>query len=361
MNQSDIKRTALYDVHLKYGAKMIEFAGYMMPVYYRGIIYEHLKVRNSVGVFDVSHMGEIEFIGPDALKLVQKLTINDVSRLKEYQVQYSAMCYPDGGIVDDLLVYKFPNKYLMVVNASNIKKDYEWIIENKIENVEINNVSDFVSLIAVQGPNSIKTLRKLTKTNLNQIGYYYFAESQLANINIVISRTGYTGEIGFELFVKNDDAEYIWNEVMEAGKEFDIEPVGLGARDSLRLEKKYCLYGNDITENMNPLEAGLGWITKLEKGDFIGRDALLKVKKEGMRRKLVGYVVDGKAFPRKGYEVYKNGECIGETTSGTFSPCLNKGIGIGYVKKEYSEIGSKFDVNIRGKNVEAEVVKTPFV
>lgn len=237
MNQLDVKRTVLYNVHLKYGAKMIEFAGFMMPVYYRGIISEHLKVRESVGVFDVSHMGEIEFVGPNSLKLLQKLTVNDVSRLNEYQVQYSAMCYPDGGIVDDLLVYKFPDKYLMVVNASNIKKDYEWIIENKIDNVEIDDVSDLISLISVQGPNSINTLQKLTKINLDRIEYYHFTESQLANRDVVISRTGYTGEIGFELFVKNDDAVYVWNEVMEAGKEFDIEPIGLGARDSLRLEK----------------------------------------------------------------------------------------------------------------------------
>lgn len=361
MNEEGIKKTALYDVHLKSGAKIIEFAGYMMPISYRGIIAEHLKVRSSVGIFDVSHMGEIEFKGENALEMVQRITINDASRLKEYQAQYSAMCYRDGGIVDDLLVYRFPNKYLMVVNASNREEGYKWIIENKMDGVEIDDVSDSITLIAVQGPNSIKTLQKLTEINLEKMKYYHFAESFLAGSNVVISRTGYTGEIGFEVFVSIEDSEYIWDKVMEAGKEFDIEPIGLGARDSLRLEKKYCLYGNDITEKTNPLEAGLGWITKFEKGDFIGRDVLLKIKREGIKRKLIGYVVVEKAFPRKGYKLFKNGEFIGETTSGIFSPSIQKGIGMGYVKKEFSEVGCSFDVVIRGENVKAEVVKTPFV
>ncbi len=356
-----MKKTALYEVHKKLGARLIEFAGYMMPVSYKGIIAEHLKVRSSVGVFDVSHMGEIEFKGENALEMVQKVTINDASRLNEYKVQYSAMCYDDGGIVDDILVYRFPDKYLMVVNASNREKDFNWIIENKIDDVEIKDVSDFISLLAVQGPDSIKTLQKLTEINLDRIKYYHFTEAVLADRNVVLSRTGYTGEIGFEIFIPVEDSEYIWDKVFETGGKFDIEPIGLGARDSLRLEKKYCLYGNDITRYTNPLEAGLGWITKLEKGDFIGREALLKIKEKGINKKLIGYIAEGKAFPRKGYEIVKNGEIIGETTSGVFSPSLQKGIGVGYVKKEYSEIGTTFDVVIRKENIKAEIVKTPFL
>ncbi len=350
-----MKKTALYEIHKNSGAKLIEFAGYMMPVSYRGIIAEHLKVRSSVGVFDVSHMGEIEFKGEKALEMIQKVTINDASKLKDYKAQYSAMCYEDGGIIDDIIVYKFPDKYLTVVNASNRKKDYDWIIENKISGVEIEDISDSITLIAVQGPNSINALQKLTDVNLDRIKYFNFIEGVLADKNIVLSRTGYTGEIGFEIFAKFEDSEHIWKKVMEAGKEFDIEPVGLGARDSLRLEKKYCLYGNDITKDTNPLEAGLGWITKFEKGDFIGKEALLKIKEEGITRKLTGFVVEGKAIPRNGYKIVKNGEFVGETTSGIFSPSLQKGIGLAYVKKEYSGTGSTFDVIIRGKNVKAEV------
>ncbi|MFC1562633.1 glycine cleavage system aminomethyltransferase GcvT [candidate division KSB1 bacterium] len=356
-----MKKTALYEVHTNAGAKLIEFAGYMMPVSYRGIIAEHLKVRSSVGVFDVSHMGEIEFRGEKALEMIQKVTVNDASKLEEYQVQYSAMCYNDGGIVDDLLVYRFPDKYLMVVNASNKEKDYNWIIENKINGVKIEDVSDSISLIAVQGPSSIKTLQKLTDVDLDQIKYYHCTEGVLADKDVVLSRTGYTGEIGYEIFTQFADSEYVWNKVIEAGKEFDVEPIGLGARDSLRLEKKYCLYGNDITKDTNPLEAGLGWITKFEKSNFIGKEALLKIKEKGIKRKLIGYLVEGKSFPRKGYKILKNGEIIGETTSGIFSPSLQKGIGMGHVKKEYSDTGSVFDVVIRGKNVKAEVVKTPFI
>ena len=361
MSKGEVKKTALYDTHVKLGAKMIEFAGYMMPVNYRGIIAEHLKVRSSVGIFDISHMGEIEFKGSNALEMIQKITINDASKLQEYQVQYSALCYPDGGIVDDILVYRFPDKYLMVVNAANRKKDYDWIIQNKIDNIKIEDISDSVSLLAVQGPGSLNTLQKLTDLDLNEMKYYHFAESVLAEKNIIISRTGYTGEIGIELFISIEDSEYLWSKVMEAGEEFGIEPIGLGARDSLRLEKKYCLYGNDITENTNPLEAGLGWITKLKKADFIGRDTLIEIKKENPKRKLIGYIVKGKAFPRKGYKIERNGEIIGETTSGTFSPSLKKGIGMGYVKSKFSDVGMVFDVSIRSKKIKAEVVKTPFV
>ncbi len=357
----ELKQTALHDVHVKLGAKMVEFAGFHMPVQYHSIREEHLRVRQTVGVFDVSHMGEIEITGTKALEMVQKVTINDAAALQVGQAQYSAMCYPDGGIVDDLLVYRFADKFLLVVNAANKDKDYQWIVENKIDGCEVTDISDRITQLAVQGKKAEPTLQKLTDVNLAEIKFYWFTEGELAGVPMIISRTGYTGEPGFELYFANEHAEKVWNAVMEAGKEFDIEPIGLGARDTLRLEKKMCLYGNDIDETTNPLEAGLGWITKLDKGDFIGRDVLKKVKEQGVTRRLVAFVLDESGFPRHGYKIFKDGQEVGVVTSGTVSPVLDKGIGMGYVKKEHSKIGMQIEIAIRKKMVPATIIKPPFV
>ncbi len=357
----NLKKTALHEVHVQLGARMVEFAGYDMPIQYHSIRDEHRRVRQTVGVFDVSHMGEIIAKGPKALDMVQKVTINDAAKLQIGQVQYSAMCYEDGGIVDDLLVYRFADHYLLVVNASNKDKDYQWILKNKIDDCEVIDSSEEITQLAVQGKKAESTLQKLTKADLSAIKYYWFIEDELADVPMIISRTGYTGEPGFELYFANEYAVDVWNKVMEAGKEFDIEPIGLGARDSLRLEKKMCLYGNDIDQTTNPLEAGLSWITKLDKGDFLGRDALLKAKQEGLKRKLVAIVLEGQGFPRHGYKIYKDGKEVGHVTSGTVSPILNKGIAMGYVAIEFAKVGTEMEIDIRGKRIPAVVVKPPFV
>ena len=356
-----MKRTALYDIHVKLNAKLVPFAGFEMPIQYRSIRAEHRRVRETVGVFDVSHMGEIEIRGENAIDLVQKVTINNAADLSIGQVQYSAMCYPDGGIVDDLLVYRFPDHFLLVVNASNKEKDLQWILDNKIDGCEVKDTSDEVTQIAIQGKKAEATLQKLTEISLSEIKYYWFVEGELAGVNMLISKTGYTGEPGFELYFENSHAEFIWEKVFEAGEEYNIEPIGLGARDSLRMEKKMCLYGNDIDKSTNPLEAGLGWITKLEKGDFIAADVLKKVKEEGVKRRLVAFILQDTGFPRKDYEIYKEGDMVGIVTSGTVSPILEKGIGLGYVTKEFSKIGTMIDIKIRDKFIPAEIIKPPFV
>lgn len=355
-----IKKTALYQIHQRLGAKIVEFAGYYMPIQYKGITEEHLRVRHTVGMFDVSHMGEFEFVGPRATDFLQLMTINDVKSLNLYQAQYSAMCYDDGGIVDDLLIYRFPEKYIMVVNAANIEKDFTWLLKHLIDGVIMKNRSDEYSLLAVQGPKATATLQKLTPVNLAEVNTYWFTEGELAGVKMMIARTGYTGEDGFELMLPAEHSERVWEAVMEAGKEFDIEPIGLGARDTLRLEMKYCLYGNDIDQTTNPLEAGLGWITKLDKGDFIGRDAILKAKNNGLKRKLIGFEMDGRAIPRHGYPIYGDSENIGTVTSGMFSPMLQKPIGLGYVAAAHAAIDSPLQIDIRGKRFPAKVVKTPF-
>lgn len=359
-----MKRTVFYDIHKQLGAKLIEFGGFEMPVQYTSIIEEHKCVRNTVGVFDVSHMGEFFIKGPDALALVQKVTTNDASKLTSGKAQYSAMCYPDGGIVDDLLVYRDDKHFMLVVNASNIKKDFEWIQSNIGSlNVEVIDASDETALLAVQGPKSLETLQKLTKVILSEIPYYSFVHGQIAEIDCVISRTGYTGEIGFELYFKatSGNAEKMWNAIFEAGKTFGIKPIGLGARDTLRLEMGFCLYGNDIDQTTNPLEAGLGWITKFDKGDFIAKDVLLKVKQEGVKRKLVGLSLLEKAIPRHGYEIRSNGNSVGTVTSGMMSPILEKGVGMGYISTHYAAVGTTVDIGIREKSVKAEIVKVPFI
>ncbi len=358
-----MKLTKFNKIHHELKAKMVEFAGYEMPVQYHSIIAEHKAVRNSVGVFDVSHMGEVFVKGENALEFVQKITTNDASKLTEGRVQYSAMCYNDGGIVDDLLVYKMADdEFMLVINASNIEKDFTWMKENNEFGVELNNRSDEISLLAVQGPNSRAVLEKLTDEPID-LEFYHYKKGKLAGFDMIISRTGYTGELGYELYFEGseEEAEKLWQEIFEAGKEFDIQPAGLGARDSLRLEMGYCLYGNDIDKTTNPLEAGLGWITKLKKGDFNGSDVLRKVKEEGVKRKLVGMISDERAFPRHGYEIGADGKVIGHITSGTVSPILEKPIALGYVEKEYTAEGTKVNFLIRGKEIPATVVKLPFV
>ncbi len=358
-----MKKTKFYSVHEKLGAKIVEFAGFMMPVQYSSIIAEHKAVRNSVGVFDVSHMGEVFVTGEKAADFVQYITVNDVDKLYPGRVQYSAMCYQDGGIVDDLLVYKFSDtKFMLVVNASNLQKDFEWMKQNNKFGVELNDLSDEYSLLAVQGPKAKEIIQQAYGKELG-IEYYNFIEGSIAGVDMIISRTGYTGEIGYELYFKGDEAvaEKIWNAVFEAGKEFNIQPCGLGSRDSLRLEYGFCLYGNDIDQTTNPLEAGLGWITRLNKKDFIGRDALLKVKADGLKRKLCAMLSDQKAFPRHGYDLTINGEKVGVITSGTVSPVLDIPIAMGYVDIEYASEGQEINFNIRGKEVPAKIVKLPFI
>ncbi len=358
-----MKKTKFYSVHEKLGAKIVDFVGFKMPVQYTSIIAEHKAVRTSVGVFDVSHMGEIIIRGDKALDLVQYLTVNDVSLLVDGRVQYSAMCYPNGGIVDDLLVYRMSQKeFMLVVNASNKDKDYARMKENNTFGVDIIDESDQYSLLAVQGPNSKDVIEKICDRPLD-LEYYHFFFAKVAGIDMIVSRTGYTGELGYELYFKGNetDAEKVWNSLFEAGKFFDIQPVGLGARDSLRLEMGFCLYGNDIDQTTNTIEAGLGWITKLKKPNFIGKDALIKVKEEGPKRKLVPMISDGKAFPRHGYELSLDGKVVGYITSGTVSPILDKAIALGYVQSEFAKEGTRINFLIRGKEIPAIITKLPFV
>ncbi|AFH48359.1 Aminomethyltransferase [Ignavibacterium album JCM 16511] len=357
-----MKRTKLYNIHKNLNAKIVEFAGFEMPIQYSSIIQEHKAVRHNVGVFDVSHMGEIFIRGKQALDFVQYITVNDASKLFPGRVQYSAMCYEDGGIVDDLLVYKISDEeFLLVINASNILKDFEWMNKNNKFSVEIINRSDDFSLLAVQGPDSLKTIQKIADKEID-LEYYHFTKMKIANVEMIVSRTGYTGELGYELYFEGDEAtaEKVWNAVFEAGKEFNIQPVGLGARDTLRLEMGYCLYGNDIDQTTNPLEAGLGWITKLNKSDFVGKDALLKAK-ENITRKLVAMISEEKTFPRHGYDISANRKKIGHITSGTVSPILDKPIALGFVEKDFSAVGTEVNFVVRGKEFPAKIVKLPFI
>jgi aminomethyltransferase len=358
-----LKSTSLSQLHIDLGAKMVPFAGYNMPVLYKNLIQEHHAVRNSVGVFDVSHMGEVYITGPQAYALVEYITTNDVSSLTDGRVQYSCMPNDEGGIVDDLLVYRFnAEKYLLVINASNIDKDVAWMTkQNEKFGAIITNASDEYSLLAIQGPNAVNTLQKLTSVNLNDIPYYHFVEGNLAGIDMIISNTGYTGAGGFELYVKNNEALTLWNEVFKAGEEFAIEPCGLGARDTLRLEKGFCLYGNDINDTTSPIEAGLGWITKFNQ-PFHMSDYHLKIKEDKPSKKLVGFELIDRGIPRQHYPICDvSGAVIGEVTSGTQSPSLNKAIGLGYVATEFSKAGSEIYIEVRGKLLKAVVCKIPFL
>lgn len=356
-----MKTTPFTEKHIALGAKMHEFAGYNMPIEYSGITDEHLTVRNAVGVFDVSHMGEFWVKGPNALSFLQKVTTNDVSKLTIGKAQYT--CFPNGkgGIVDDLLVYKYEDeKYLLVVNASNIEKDWNWCVANNSEGAELENASDGMAQLAVQGPKATEMLQKLTSVNLSDIPYYSFAVGDFAGVDeVILSNTGYTGSGGFELYFYPEHGDKIWNALFETGKEYGIKPIGLGARDTLRLEKGFCLYGNDIDDTTSPIEAGLGWITKFVDGkNFIDRPVLEKQKAEGVSRKLVRFEMIERGIPRHGYEIAdETGEIIGHVTSGTIVPGTKDAIGLGYVKTEYSKPDSKIFIVIRNKNLEAKVVK----
>jgi len=357
-----MKNTALSHIHEQLGAKMVPFAGYNMPVSYEGVNAEHETVRKNVGVFDVSHMGEFLITGPNALDLLQKVCSNDISKIVDGQAQYNCMPNETGGIVDDLIVYKFEDgKYLLVVNASNIDKDWEWISKHNTMGAEMRNLSDDYSLLAIQGPKAVEAMQSLTSEDLRAIKFYHFKVADFAGIaHVIISATGYTGSGGFEIYCKNSEVEQVWNKVMEAGKDFGIRPIGLAARDTLRLEMGFCLYGNDINDTTSPLEAGLGWITKFTK-DFINSENLKKQKEEGVKRKLIGFELNERGIPRHDYEIVdKDGKNIGIVTSGTMAPSLNKGIGLGYVTTENSAPGSEIFIQIRNKPVGATVVKTPF-
>ena len=358
-----LKTTAFTDIHRSLGAKMVEFAGFTMPVQYGGIIEEHNRVRRSAGLFDVSHMGEVEVTGPGALAFVQSITINDASKLNDGRVQYSAMCYDDGGIVDDLLVYRLGATFMLVVNAANLAKDVAWIRGHAGPGVTVTDRSDEISLLAVQGPRSLDVLAPLTNADIGALPYYHALRGELAGVSMIISRTGYTGELGFELYFPSDRAtgERVWNAVMASGAPHGIGPVGLGARDTLRLEMGYCLYGHDIDRTTNPIEAGLGWITKTAKGEFAGREAILRVQREGAARKLVGFTLTDRAFPRQGYPLNAGGKHAGDVTSGTFSPVLERGIGMGYVDAAHAAPGTRLAVCIREKEIPAEVVPLPFI
>ncbi|MFY7743054.1 MAG: glycine cleavage system aminomethyltransferase GcvT [Flavobacterium sp.] len=357
-----MKNTALTHIHESLGAKMVPFAGFNMPVQYEGVTAEHETVRNGVGVFDVSHMGEFLLTGPNALALIQKVTSNDASTLTTGRAQYSCLPNAEGGIVDDLIVYRMKEEqYLLVVNASNIEKDWNWISSHNDIGVDMKNLSDDYSLLAIQGPKAVEAMQALTSVNLSEIKYYHFEVADFAGIeHVIISATGYTGSGGFEIYCKNAEVEQIWNKVFEAGAPFGIKPIGLAARDTLRLEMGFCLYGNDINDSTSPLEAGLGWITKFTK-DFVNSENLKKQKEEGVSKKLVGFELLERGIPRHDYEIVDaNGNNIGIVTSGTMAPTVGKGIGMGYVKTEHAAVDSEIYIQIRNNKVLAKVVKMPF-
>ncbi|RMF97603.1 MAG: glycine cleavage system aminomethyltransferase GcvT [Candidatus Schekmanbacteria bacterium] len=356
------KRTPLYPVHLKYNAKIIDFHGWEMPVYYTGIRDEHLTVRSKAGIFDVSHMGYVSVSGKNALDAVQKVFTADATKMKNGVVSYGLLCNEKGGIVDDVTLFKIGEEsYFFCVNASNVEKDYEWIKKNSGDIAETKNESTEKGIIALQGPMADEILAKVAEdADLKSLRFFHFTEGKIGNDNVIISRTGYTGEKGFEFFFQRNRAETIWNLLMEAGKEYGLKPAGLGARDTLRLEMKYTLYGNDIDDSITPLEACLERYVDFDKGFFVGRDALLKQKEEGIPRRLVGFKMIDAGIPRQGYEIIADGNIIGKVTSGNKSFSTGDSIGMALVKTEYSSIGTSFFVSIRGKNLKAEVVKTPF-
>jgi len=353
---------ALSNIHEALGAKMVPFAGYNMPVSYEGVNAEHETVRKTLGVFDVSHMGEFLVMGPNALDLIQKVTSNDASKIVDEQAQYS--CFPNatGGIVDDLIVYRFnAEKWLLVVNASNIDKDWEWINSQNTMNAELRNISEDYSLLAIQGPKAVEAMQSLTSEDLSAIKFYHFKVADFAGTeHVIISATGYTGSGGFEIYCKNSEVEQVWNKVFEAGADFGIKPIGLAARDTLRLEMGYCLYGNDINDTTSPIEAGLGWITKFTK-EFTNWEALKLQKEEGTSRRLIAFELNERGIPRQGYNIVDDsGNVIGDVTSGTMSPSLGIGIGMGYVTSEYKKVGTQINIQIRKKAVPATIVKLPF-
>jgi len=357
-----MKNTALTEKHIALGAKMVPFAGYNMPVQYEGVNIEHETVRNGVGVFDVSHMGEFLLSGEYALNLIQKVTSNDASTLTIGKAQYSCMPNGNGGIVDDLIIYKIKEEqYLLVVNASNIEKDWNWISSHNDLGVEMKNVSDEYSLLAIQGPKAAEAMQSLTSVNLTEIPYYHFEVGPFAGVeHVIISATGYTGSGGFEIYVKNEFVNELWDKVFEAGAPYGIKPIGLAARDTLRLEMGFCLYGNDIDDSTSPIEAGLGWITKFNK-EFIDAETLKQQKENGVTRKLIAFEMIERGIPRHDYEIHdENNNVIGKVTSGTMSPSLKLGIGLGYVTVDNSKVDSEIFISIRDKGIKAKVVKLPF-
>jgi aminomethyltransferase len=365
MNQEySLKATPLLEVHKELGARIVPFSGWQMPIQYSGLIQEHLCVRNAVGLFDVSHMGEIDVKGPEAFKFIQKLITNDAEKMDNGSIIYSVICYENGGVVDDLLVHKFSDEhYFLCVNAGNVDKDFEWISEQaKSMDVEVVNTSDSIAQLAIQGRHAQALLQKLSDVSLDGLEYYRFIEGKIHSVDSIISRTGYTGEDGFEIYFDAEQAVTVFKKIIEEGKPFELEPIGLGARDTLRLEMGYSLYGQEISENINPLEAGLSWVVKLNKKEnFIGKEAIQNFKDAGVKRRLAGVKLMERGVPRSHYPVLCNGDSVGEVTSGTFSPSLNCGVALCSVSSEYSKVGTKLDIQIRGKNVPGEVVKLPFV
>lgn len=358
-----VKKTALFNAHERHGGKIIDFAGWALPVQYEGILEEHEAVRNAAGLFDVSHMGEVEVKGAGAFKFVQNLVTNDISTLENNQIIYAMMCYENGGVVDDLLVYKFNNEYYyLVVNASNTDKDFQWMLDHKHNyEIEITNISDQVSEVALQGPRAEEILQKLTEEKLSDLKFFYCKRDILIDgVKCLISRTGYTGEDGFEIYTSNKDIEKLWESIVMAGKDLGLKPAGLGCRDTLRFEAALPLYGNELTKDISPLEAGLGFFVKLNKENFIGKEALLKQKGEGLKRKLVGFEMLERGIPRHGYEVMVSDETIGFVTTGYLSPTLHKNIGLALLDVRYAELGTEISVVIRNKRVKAKIVNKRF-
>ncbi len=361
---TNLKTTPLLGLHKELGAKLVPFVGWNMPIQFAGVLSEHTCVRERVGLFDVSHMGEIEVKGKDAKKFLQFLLSNNVEKMFDGSILYSLMCYETGGVVDDLLAYRFSeNHYFLCVNASNSDKDYDWIARHASSfNVSIKNTSSETSQLALQGPDAKNVLQSLCGISLDDLSYYNFRKGMVNNVESLVSRTGYTGEDGFELYLSPEKVSEVFRSLMEQGRSYGIQPIGLGARDTLRIEMGYPLYGNEIDNNPTPLDAGLGWVIKFDKGEFLGRGSLLKQKEQGSpRRKLVGLKLLTRGVPRAHYQVFKNGESVGEVTSGTFSPTLNTGVGLCYVSSEYSDIGNHLDVKIRDQLVATEVIQLPFV
>lgn len=356
-----LKKTPLHSIHQRFGARLVEFAGWEMPVQYQGALKEHLAVRENVGVFDVSHMGELEITGRDALALVQKVTCNDVSRLGDGQAQYSAFLYPQGTFVDDVVVYRLNERHVLIcVNAANKDKDFAWVKQHEEGEVEVADNSDRYVQLAVQGPRAEETLQKLTDENLAEIAFYHFRRGTVAGAEAIISRTGYTGEDGFEIYFPPQRAEAVWEALFEAGRSAGIAAAGLAARNTLRLEMKFALYGNDIDHTTTPLEAGLGWIVKLSKDGFIGKEALQRQKEEGVERRLAGFEMTGRGIARDRYPLFAHGKRVGEVASGSFGPSVRKAIGLAYLPVKCASVGHEIEIEIRGKRVSAQVVKTPF-
>jgi len=357
-----MQKTPLNQLHKEMGAKMTDFGGWEMPVEYSGIIEEHKAVRNQCGLFDVSHMGEIIVSGKNASESLQQIITNDMQKLEVGKILYTPMCNENGGIIDDLLVYCLKdNEYLLVVNASNIEKDFNWIKENILDKTVAENFSDKYAMIALQGPESKKILTQLTDIDLNSLDYYKFRQAKAAGIEMIISRTGYTGELGYELYFETEEAKNVWKQILDAGSDFGIKACGLGARDTLRLEKMYALYGNDIDQNTNPYEANMGWTVAINKGYFIGREKLINIKANCCPRKLTPLKITGRGVARHGHEVYIGDEKIGEVTSGSYSPTLEQGIAMAYLKSEHTASGTEVEIKVRSRKVKAKVIKGPFV